>query len=114
MRSCACREGRSRTSSIPIALFRPSHRDLEQAAVIGDAQRMIGRRRGHDAAAALLGVKLLQRVARAAFLEAAGALQVVELAKNVRAGQLRQPDRLDAGRHVDSARDSLARGFDVG
>src|SRR5579864_2187206 len=58
--------------------------------------------------------KLQQRIARAAFLEGAGALQIIELAMDVRAGELRQRNRLDAWRFVDAAAYALARGFDVG
>src|SRR6185436_13849185 len=58
--------------------------------------------------------ELQQRVARAALLEAPGALQIVELAVDVRAGELRQRNRFDAGRVVDAARDPKARSFDVG
>jgi hypothetical protein len=46
-----------------------------------------GGRRDHAACARLRG-QLQQRVARAALLEAAGALEIVELAIDVRAGQL--------------------------
>ena len=79
------------------------HRNAEQRAVIGDALRVVAGRRGDHAALALRRRQLQQRVARAALLEAAGALQVVELAVDVRAGQLRQRDRLDARRLVDAA-----------
>ena len=82
--------------------------------VVRDALRVVAGRRRDDAAPALLGREQQQRVARAALLEAAGALQVVELAVDVRAGELRQRDRLDAGRVVDAAGDARARGLDVG
>src|SRR5207245_26713 len=54
------------------------------------------------------------RVARAPLLEAARALQVVELAVDVRAGQLRQRDRFHAGRLVDRPANALACGLDIG
>ena len=88
--------------------------NAEQLRVIGDALRVIAGGRGDHAALALLGRQLQQRVARAALLEAAGALQVVELAVDVRAGELRQRDRLDARRVVDAAGDAFPGGFDVG
>ena len=90
------------------------HRDAEEAAVVGDAERMIAGRGRDHAALALLRREPRQRVARAALLEASGALQIVELAIDVRAGELRKRDRLDARRDVDAARDPLARGLDVG
>ena len=82
--------------------------------MVGDALRVVAGRRRDHAAPALLGREQQQRVARAALLEAAGALQVVELAVDVRAGELRQRDRLDARRQVDAAGDPRAGGFDVG
>ena len=81
--------------------------------MIGDTLRMIaGGRRDHTALALLIAKKQ-QCVARAALLEAAGALQVIELAEDVCAGQLRQRDRLDARRLVDAAADAFARRLDV-
>jgi hypothetical protein len=90
------------------------HRDAEQRAVICDAERVIAGGGRDDAALTLRRRKLQQRIACAALLEAAGALQVIELAMDVRAGKLRQRDRLDARRFVDAAANALARGFDVG
>ncbi len=90
------------------------HRDPQQRAVIGDALRVVARRGGDDAATARLRRQPQQRIARAALLEAAGALQVIELAENVRAGELRQRDRFDARRQVHAAGDPRARRLDVG
>jgi hypothetical protein len=89
-------------------------RNAEQLRVIGDALGVIAGRCGNDAALPRVGRELQQRVARAAFLETAGALQVIELAINVRAGELRKRDRFDAGRVVDASRDPVACGFDIG
>ena len=62
----------------------------QQAGVIGNALCVIaGRRRDHAPFAGFVR-KLQQRVARAALLETAGALQIVELAIDPRAGELRQ------------------------
>ncbi len=85
------------------------HRNAEQAPVIRDALGVVAR--GHRDHALLLQVRreLQQCVARATLLEAAGSLQVVELAPDVRAGQLRQRDRLHARRLVDATRDARAR-----
>ena len=88
-------------------------RDPQQAAVVRDALRMVAGRDGDDAGPSGRFRQQQQRVAGAAFLEAAGALQVVELAEDMRAGELRQRYRLDAGRLVDAAADALARGEDV-
>ena len=86
----------------------------QQRAVVGDALRVVARGGGDDAAAARLGGELQQRIARAALLEAAGALQVIELAEDVRAGELRQRNRFDARRQIHAAGDARARGLDVG
>ena len=67
-----------------------------------------------DAALCLLGQKLGEGVVRAAFLEAAGALEVVEFAENLHPGELAQRDRLGTGRLVNGALDALGRGFDIG
>ena len=64
------------------------HWDVQQTAVVSHPQRMIAGRGGDHAASPLLCGKPLQRVARAAFLEATRALQIVELAEDVRAGKL--------------------------
>ena len=89
-------------------------RDPEELRVVGDPLRVIaGRGRDHPALARVRR-QLEQRIARAAFLEAARALQVVELAVDVRAGQLRQRNRLDARRVIDAAGNPVAGGFDIG
>ncbi len=67
--------------------------NAEQPAVVGDALRVVAGGGRDHAALALLGREEQQRVARAALLEAAGALQVVELAVDLRAGEMRQRDR---------------------
>ena len=89
-------------------------RNAEQSRVIGEALRVIAGRRRDHAAPAFVRRELEQCVARAALLEAAGALQVVELAVNMRAGELRQWNRLDARREIDAARDAHAGSFNVG
>ena len=89
------------------------HADRQQAAVIGQAQRMIAGRCGHHAAAALVGREQGQRIARTTLLEAAGALQVFQLAKHPRAGDLSQRDRLGTGGCADAAGNPAASRFDV-
>ena len=62
----------------------------------------------------LPGVEQQQGVARAAFLERAGALEVFQLAEEPHPGDLRERDRLRAGRDVNGPRDARAGGLDVG
>ncbi|MBA3651944.1 MAG: hypothetical protein H0W66_10815, partial [Chthoniobacterales bacterium] len=61
----------------------------------------------------LLVGKLDEGVARAAFLKAPGALEVVELAINLHPGELAERDRLRAGRFVDRAFDAPGGSLDV-
>ena len=82
--------------------------------MVGDPLCMVAGGRRDHAALALFGRELQERVARAALLEAAGALQVVELAVDMRAGEPRQRYRFNARREVDAARDAFTRSFDVG
>ena len=87
--------------------------NAEQSALIGERLRVIAGGGGDDASLFLLGRKLDEGVARAAFLETAGALEVIELAVNLHPGELAQRDRMRAGRFVDGAFDSLRGFFDV-
>jgi hypothetical protein len=89
-------------------------RDAEQLAVIREAQRVVPGRRGDDAALLLPGFQLQERVARAALLEGAGALEVVEFAEDPRPGDVRQRDGLRAGRHDHPAGEAAAGGADGG
>jgi hypothetical protein len=57
--------------------------------------------------------QLREGVARAAFLEAAGALQVIELADDLHAGHLAQRNRFPAGRKINRALDPFSRRLDV-
>ncbi len=68
---------------------------------------------GDDAFFLLLGRELGEGVARAALLEAAGALEIIELAINLHPGELAQGDRSRAGRFVDRAFDAGGGVFDV-
>ncbi len=67
-----------------------------------------------DASFLLPGRKLGERVTRAAFLETAGALVVVELAMDLHPGELAQRDRLRTRGVVDRALDTVGRCLDVG
>src|SRR5687768_10824940 len=89
------------------------HRDAKQAAVIGHAQRVVACRCCNDAAAPLFRRQAQQGIACPAFLEAAGALQIIELAPDARTGELRERNRLDAGRFVNAATDAFPRGEHV-
>ena len=51
---------------------------------------MVARRSGNDSTLLLVTRQLCQRIARAPFLEASRALQVVELAENFHAGDVAQ------------------------
>ncbi len=88
-------------------------RDLEQAAVIGQPERMIAGRCRHHAALPPLSIEQQQGVARTALFETAGPLQILQLAIRPGARDLGQRDRLGAGGNVDSAGDTVASGYDV-
>ncbi len=81
--------------------------------MIGQAKGMVARRGGDDPARLLFGAEGLQRVARAAFFEAAGPLQVFELTENLQAGGFRQRDRERARRRDDVTGDALGGVLDV-
>ena len=66
-----------------------------------------GRRRDH-AAGALIVVEAQQRVARSTLLEAAGALEIVQLAEHAAARDLGQRHRLGAGRFHNPAANPAA------
>jgi len=72
-------------------------RNAEQTGVVRDALRVVAGGGGDDAALALPARQLRERVTRAALLEAACTLQIVEFAIDMRARELRQRDRFDAG-----------------
>ena len=74
---------------------------------------MIAGRGGDDAYLLLFGGELDERVARAAFLEASGALKIIELAMNLHPGELAQRDGLWARRFVNRAFDARGGFFDV-
>ena len=82
------------------ACFRHHHsrRNAEQFALISERLSVIASRRRNDAALFLIGGQLRKRVARTAFLETPGALQVVELAENLHPGDARSTEsRADKG-----------------
>jgi hypothetical protein len=57
--------------------------------------------------------QLCKRIARAAFFEASGALQVIQLAENFHAGDFTERDGGRARRIINRVRNALARRFDV-
>jgi hypothetical protein len=69
---------------------------------------------GDDAALFLFARQLRESVARAAFLEAAGPLLIIELAVNFEPGELAQGNRFSTGRLIDGALDAAAGCFDIG
>src|SRR4029434_1484195 len=74
---------------------------------------MVARRSGNDSTLVLVARQLCQRIARAPFLEASRALQVVELAENLHAGDLAQRNGGRTRRIINSVRSAFARGCDV-
>ena len=81
--------------------------------LVGERLGVIAGRGGDHAFLFCSAEKLREGVARAAFLEAAGALEIVELAINLHPGELAQRDRLRAGRFVNRALDAAGGFFDV-
>ena len=67
------------------------HGNAQPGAVIGQGLGVVAGRGRHHAAPALVGRQLQQPVQRAAFLETAGEVKVVELDPDLGPGQLRQP-----------------------
>src|SRR5205814_1299008 len=88
-------------------------RNAEQFPLVGKRLSVIARGRGDHAALLLIWWQLSQSVTRAAFLEASGALQVVELAEDLHTRDLTQRNGIWAGRIVDRAGDALTRRFDI-
>ena len=92
--------------------------------MVGQGERVIARRRRDDAALLLVIIEQQQRVAGPALLEAAGALEVIELAENLASGgerkrnelmqlSLLKPhlallDEIDSGMDVDGVRAVVA------
>src|SRR5204862_3537564 len=89
-------------------------RYVQQAAVVGETERVIAGRCRDNAPSARLFRQAQEGVARTPLLEAARALQVIQLAMDVRTGQQRQRNGLDARRVVNAAGDAAACGDDVG
>ena len=82
--------------------------------MIGQAQGVVAGAGGDDAAAALVGGELEEFVAGAAFFEAAGHLEVVELAVDLGVAELGEAEAVGAGGVVDGVADAGAGGLDVG
>ena len=74
---------------------------------------MVACRSGDDPALLLLTRQLCKRIARSAFLEAPGALQVIQFAENFHAGDFAQRNGGRTRRIINRARNSFARRFDV-
>ena len=89
------------------------HGNAEVAPVPRERERMVARACRDHALRAGRRRKLQQRVARAALLEAAGALLVLELREDGRAGDARERGRLDARRSKHATRDARTRRDDV-
>ena len=87
--------------------------DPEPARVIGEALRVIARRRRDHARGARLVGKLEQGVERAALLVGGGELEIFELEVDRRAGQLRKRAADECRRADDRIANSIVRGVDV-
>lgn len=74
---------------------------------------MISSRGCDNSALLLISRQLGQRIARAAFLETAGPLLVIELGENFHSRELAQRDRFRTGGIIDRAVDAFSGGFDI-
>jgi hypothetical protein len=86
----------------------------QQFTVIGQAQGMVAGRGRNHSTKALLVVEQKQRVACPPLLEAAGALQIIELAIDVRAADFSQRNRLGTRRKINPIGDAMLGADDVG
>jgi hypothetical protein len=90
------------------------HRAHAQAlCVVGHALGMVARAHRHHAARALAGRELREPIARAAFLERGGELQVLELEEHLRAYDLGERLGFHAGRLQHVAAQAFGGGLDV-
>ena len=81
---------------------------MQESRVIREAERVVARGSGDDAASLLIGIEQSQGIARAALFETAGALQVFEFAIDLQARGLRQRDGKRARRLDDMPRNPCA------
>ena len=88
--------------------------DAALGGVVGDALGVVAGGGGDDAAGGLVGSEGGDAVERAALLEGAGHLQVLELEVDLAAGEAGEDLRVRAGGEVDGAADAFACGLDVG
>jgi hypothetical protein len=77
--------------------------------MIGETQRMVARRSRDDPAPSLGPGELEQGITRPTFFEGTRALEIIELTKNLRAGELGQGDRGRAGGHQHAIGDAAGR-----
>src|SRR5437870_9945540 len=82
-------------------------------ALVSERLSVVAGGRSGDAAFFLVVGQLREGIARAAFLETSGALQVVELAVDLHAADLAQCDGRRTWRIEDRAGDTFARGSNV-
>jgi hypothetical protein len=82
--------------------------------VVGDGLGVIAGARGDYPACFLFRREREDTVERAAFLEGASALQVIELEENGLAGERGERDGVRRGGAVDAGADTLARGQHIG
>ena len=81
--------------------------------MIGDAEGVVAGRGGDNATFLLLRGKQQQRVARPAFFEAAGALEIFQFAKNLHASGFRERDGERARGFDNEAADAFCSGLDI-
>src|SRR5579864_35041 len=97
---------------------RQRHTDLRAnsvtAGVVGDSLGVVPRRGGDYAAGTLFGSQRQQFVERAAFLESAGALQIIELEINRIPGVLGEIFRAGAWRQIDGVTNASHGRLDFG
>ena len=95
----------------------PGHHDhrahAQPRGVVGDALGVVARAHRDHAAAALLLAQRQQLVERAALLERAGELQVLELEPDLGTGEVRQRAAVKDRRSLDRARDAHCGGLHV-
>src|SRR4051812_11610644 len=87
--------------------------DVQQASMISNGERMIAGRCGNSSAPSCFWRKQLQGISRTAFLEAACALEIFQLAENLGAADVRKRNRFNTRTFKDTAGDATPRCEDV-
>src|SRR5439155_12077213 len=85
----------------------------KQLSVVSQAERVISGARRDNASLFLLAGQQQQSIAGTAFLKAAGALQVFQLAENLHAGEVRKRNRAGTRRFEHGAGNAAGGSLDV-